>query len=95
MLPETYDRARALLNSAEWIFAKTMPKYPHHYTLRKNWKNDVDFIFVVEFIRENGYIEVWHRRRFVAHDFDGYKFWTMGDTIPNTTLINRKALFDE
>ncbi len=37
-----------------WTYAKTMPQWPHDYTLRKTWETDEQFDDVVMFIREHG-----------------------------------------
>jgi hypothetical protein len=49
------ERLAALLESAEWRFARTMPQNPHWYTLRKTWALDEDFVWAVEQIRLRGY----------------------------------------
>lgn len=79
----------ALLNQ-KWIFAKTMPKIPHEYTLRKNWGNDSDFVDVVNFIRSYGYVEHFAGRPYTYLDVNGFSYWTMGAPVSETTLINRR-----
>lgn len=53
--PADFERVGRLLQEQEWIFAKTMPQNPHHYTLRRRWACDEDFVWVVELIRRYGY----------------------------------------
>lgn len=77
-----------LLNAAEFRYAKTMPQFPHYYTLRKTWENN-KFDAVVKAIRELGTPRAFGNRQYTYYDFDGNTYWTMGDTIPNTILINR------
>lgn len=91
---------KILKNIAEndWRFAKTMPEHPHWYTLRKNWKNDQDFVDFVLFIREHGYQEVFKGTTYTLFNINGYKYWTMGCAIntpsgePYTILINRAEI---
>lgn len=85
------------IESHEWRFAKTMPLEPHWYTLRKNW-NDDDFIELVMFIRENGYIVRYKKYKYIHFNINGFHYWTMGAPIwyksgtPCTILINRAKI---
>jgi hypothetical protein len=79
---------RNLLKSAEFRYAKTMPQFPHHYTLRKTWNNQA-FDETVKAIRELGVTRMFGNRQYIYYDFDGYTYWTMGSPIDQTILINR------
>jgi len=79
-----------LLSCAQFRYAKTMPKFPHHYTLRKTWDNHV-FDEVVKAIRELGSPRMFGNREYIYYDFDGCTYWTMGSPIDQTILINRAA----
>jgi hypothetical protein len=81
-----------LVEKAKWVFAKTMPHNPHWYTLRKGWDNDEDFVKLVLFIREYGYEEYYGGWPYTCLNINNMKYWTMGDTIPGTRLINRKII---
>ena len=72
-----------------WTFAKTMPENPHFYTLRKSWDDDNFFVDCVQFIRDFGEIEVFKGRKYICLNLNGYKYWTMGAPLHQTTLINR------
>jgi len=76
--------------SVRWQFAKTMPKHPHSYTLKK-WNPDKIDIFekFVIFIRENGYEEKYLGQKYFYFDVEGYQYWTMGAPLEKTILINR------
>lgn len=87
-----FERVAELLESHRWIYAKTMPENPHHYTLRKEWGNEEDFIFVVNYIRQHGYKAYFKGRAYIQLDLNGQFYWTMGAPIPQTILINRKDL---
>jgi len=86
---EMKEQIEAMLLGNKWTFAKTMPTNPHEYTLRKNWENDLDFIKAVQFIRDNGYSLSWWGRLYTCYDLDGKRYWTMGDPMETTRLINR------
>jgi ubiquinone/menaquinone biosynthesis C-methylase UbiE len=86
------DWTRLQLLSAHYQFAKTMPENPHYYTLRKTWSNDAEFVAVVEHMRLYGYPEVFEGKTYTQYPANGFKFWTMGNPIDVTTLINRKPI---
>lgn len=89
----TFDLvAKSLIEESDWIFAKTMPQWPHHYTLRKNWRSVLDFEEVVQFIRDHGYAEKFHRSWYTRLDVNGLKYWSMGAPLPITILINRAVI---
>src|SRR5690554_5740460 len=79
-----FECAEALL-SAEYKFAKTMPQFPHYYTLRENW-NDELFSQTVKYIRENGKREKFGSVYYTYFYLNGYKYWTMGAPIEKTIL---------
>jgi hypothetical protein len=92
------EKVRKLLAEAEWIFAKTMPENPHHYCLRKNFGNDKDFVYLVQYIRNNGVKEDWKGYSYIYLYLDGYRYWSMGAPINNedgslcTILINKAVV---
>ena len=79
---------RNLLNTAQFRYAKTMPQLPHHYTLRQTW-DDTKFDAAVKAIRELGTPRAFGNRQYVYYDFDGNTYWTIGDPVDKTILINR------
>jgi hypothetical protein len=88
---------RSFIETREWCFAKTMPQWPHEYTVRKFQdpkEEQALFEEVVAFIRPHG-----ERRTFeptgkssVYFDIDGRQYWTMGAPIEETIIINRAWL---
>lgn len=93
--PAELAEIEALLEAAEWRFAKTMPENPHEYTLRKTWGDEGAFARVVEFIRAHGETERYppgSRNRYKVLVLGGHKFWTMGWPVDKTILINRKPV---
>lgn len=77
-----------LLDQAKFVFAKSMPKMPHHYTLRETWDSNT-FDYVVQKIRELGVPERFFKKTYIYYYANGYKYWTMGNPINETRLINR------
>ena len=94
--PEDRERATRLLLSQPWKVAKTMPKIPHEYTLRRLWVNDEDFIWTVEHLRATGYEQLFGGRVYTYYDIAEYQYFpcdgeTRGLLAARTTvtLINR------
>ena len=92
------DDARAHIAKVRWQFAKTMPQWPHEYTVRA-WRPELeaDFVAFGELIHSDGVVKPWPRDaaqpryRHPYLEIDGWEYWTMG--APNeTTVINRAAL---
>jgi hypothetical protein len=82
------------LPKAKYSFAKSMANIPHSYTLRTAWKNTDDFYKCAELIRKHGYEEKFFNKTYTYYNVGDYKYWTMGEPIEKTILINR-ALIDE
>ena len=93
-----YDESYAckLINQVHWTWAKTYVSLPHEYIVRgRCGLNDQEFEYLVQAQREQGVTEQWHKYNFPYLYIDGYKYWTMGDPIENTTIINRQKVFSE
>jgi hypothetical protein len=56
----TADEARAYIARVRWQFAKTMPQWPHEYTVRE-WSPDLEreFVELVVLIRRDGVLKAW------------------------------------
>ena len=78
-----------LFEVKKWHFAKTMPTIPHFYVRRKEWGDDKEFNEVVLFLRQNSVAEKWYRRTFHYYYHGGWKYWTMGEPVNETQVINR------
>ena len=78
------------ITSVKWTFAKTMPKWPHWYTIR-DWNMDKEQTFVdfVYHIRKYGVKEPFYKKTHIYFYFHNYKYWTMGDPLETTWVINR------
>lgn len=90
------DDARAYIAAARWTFAKTMPKWPHEYTVR-GWRPDLAPAFegFAALIRREGTVKPWPRNAAVPkyhHHYlqiDGWEYWTMEEPTAATEVINR------
>jgi hypothetical protein len=96
MIPfDTLQWFSKMVSSHDFIFATTMPKNPHWYTLKKTWgygSGSKDFERAVMIIREYGYTEYFYGTAYTLLNCNGYKFWTMGAPLEDTILINTAKL---
>ena len=72
-----------------WKFAKTMAYIPHEYNVREWHDDDTDFVRFVMHIRLSGYDQNFYSKVYRYLDFGPYQYWTMGDPIDQTVIINR------
>lgn len=82
------DDIKAFINSSKWTYAKTMPEWPHYYIVRSADNEDM-FVDLVDHIRTYGYKGRFYRKKITYFDEDEYTYWTMGEPIAETTVINR------
>ena len=93
-----YDEsyARTLISRVQWTWAKTYISIPHEYIVRgRCGLTDDEFVYLINAQREYGIPEQWHKYNFPYLYIDGYKYWTMGSPIDETTVINRQKVFSE
>lgn len=82
------DALREFIVSSQWTFAKTMPEWPHEYIVRERVDENL-FVRLVHHIRENGYGGKFYRKSITYYDDGGLVYWTMGEPLEETTIINR------
>jgi hypothetical protein len=89
-----YQEAQEYVRLVRWRFAKSYAKtFPHEYTV-KAWTPDFygKFEAFVLYIRENGEPRPFFKQTYIYLEMDGYKYWTMGAPMQDTTVINREPL---
>lgn len=84
----------SFIASSRWIFAKTMPQWPHWYVLKKEVDPKVFEDFVM-YIRKYGREGFFYKKRLIYLHIDGYKYWSMGAPLGDTILINRAEIEKE
>jgi hypothetical protein len=97
----TIADAHSYIAKVKWQFARTMPQWPHEYTVR-HWRNDLDseFFGFVALIRREGVIKPWPREASKPRYHHTYlalgdwEYWTMGEQLPETAVINRALLVE-
>tara|TARA_R100000935_G_C2839135_1_gene170019 strand:- start:4589 stop:4858 length:270 start_codon:yes stop_codon:yes gene_type:complete len=82
------ELAKALVDT-KFTFAKSMPKIPHDWSARQDWINDEVFDKIVVHLRMYGIKERFFKKEYVYFYANGYKYWTMGNPIQKTRIINR------
>jgi len=82
------DDLSAFIASSHWTFAKTMPQWPHEYIVRGRVDEQL-FVRLVCHIRANGYEGKFYRKSITYYDADGMVYWTMGEPLEETIIINR------
>jgi len=86
------EDVRCWLESQRWHYARSRPNNPHSYCLRREADDQKAFKRIVEYIREYGSPYPWWGALYDQLPLGNYCYWTMGATIENTKLINRKTL---
>lgn len=77
----------------QWTFARSMPRQPHEYLLRKKATEEKLFVLFVLYIREFGYDQKYGSMNIRYADFGSCRYWTMGDLLEGTILINRARIY--
>tara|TARA_B110000285_G_C14904329_1_gene504787 strand:- start:130 stop:408 length:279 start_codon:yes stop_codon:yes gene_type:complete len=89
MIELTKASVTMTLWKTEFTFAKTMAAIPHSWSAKQDWHSEDFFKQVVMFIRENGVKEKFFKKEYIYFYANGYKYWTMGNAIETTRIINR------
>ena len=82
------EELRNFVSEAKWTYAKTMPEWPHEYIVRERVDENL-FEQLVRHIRANGSDGAYYQETFIYFEEDGMLYWTMGNPINETTIINR------
>ena len=83
------NEIKEFIQSTPWTFARTYAKtWPHHYIVRDR-VDEALFVKLVEHIRKYGYEGSFYKKRMTYYDEDGFTYWTMGEPVDVTEVINR------
>ena len=72
-----------------WHWAKSYAKTHPHWYCRRDEVGDALFEEAVKFLREHKIVRFFYSTPFGYYDKDEYTYWTMGNPIEETTIINR------
>jgi len=89
MTKEQFD---AFVKAHDWRVAKSMPTIPHAYVVREKCRNDAEFCNAVMFIRQYGQPRKFYKKTYLYLDVEPYTYWTMGNPVDRTKIINRALL---
>ena len=80
---------RTLIEEEKWTFASTYAKtWPHEYIVRDRVDEDL-FVQLVQHVRMYGYKGRFYRKPITYFREGGKVYWTMGEPIEKTEIINR------
>ena len=86
------DRIRQFVSKYPWTFAKTYADFaPHEYYVKDKLDEEGkdEFVWFVEFIRDYGFKCKFAGKEHTYYELDGYYYWTMGNLIEDTIILNR------
>jgi hypothetical protein len=72
-----------------WVYARTMPQCPHEYVTLWHSSSEEAFFRFVSTVRRYGYDQRFFSRTHRYLDLGGWKYWTMGDELRTTWILNR------
>ena len=84
-----HHKAAELLEAHPFRDAKTAIRNPHSYTMKNQWKHPEQFEAIVGFIREKGELMYFWKKPYIILTMNGYRYWSMGDPVKETILLNR------
>lgn len=80
---------KKFIDDTPWTFAKTYAEtWPHEYIVRDQ-VDEVFFVDLVNHIRAHGYEDTFYKKSITYFDEDGMVYWTMGEPVQKTTIVNR------
>ena len=79
-------------SSHVWKYAKSMPKIPHDYVLLWTASSQHEFFRFVMTVRRHGYDEKFRTMKIRYLEFGENKFWTMGEFLETTWVLNRARI---
>ena len=92
----TLEELRNTIAAGRWTFAKSMPQFPHEYVIRGKTLAEDLFVPFVTHIRDAGVTRHWrYGKIFTYLAIDEYEYWTMGNPVDETIIINRALIHDD
>ncbi len=80
---------RAFVTGQKWTFAKTYAStWPHEYIVRDR-VDEALFVQLVTHIRTHGYEGKFYKKPITYFDENDMVYWTMGEPIEETVIVNR------
>lgn len=96
ILPADLARLRDFISRHRWWNAVTYVKFaPHQYVVKgklPTFTDVVDFMWFVEFIRNNGFVAKFMSFSLPYLVVDEFYYWSMGALVEKTIVLNRAKL---
>jgi hypothetical protein len=87
------DFCREFIEKRRWQFARTQPWNPHQYTIKLWLPEEMDdFYRFATLIATQGFTAPWGKRSWPYLDIDEHTYYTFGDPLNTTSVINRKLV---
>ena len=90
--PLSHREVEEWIAGRHWQQARSRSN-PHAYTLRQ-WGHEMTCELIVLHIREFGYEAVFAGDVYTQFDCGDHFYWTMGNSLPTTVVLNRKPFPD-
>jgi hypothetical protein len=93
--PLTIGAVRDYIDGERWVYAKTMPKWPHEYVLLRASSDPWMHLRVLGYMRQHAEWRPWGRHRDPGLPYwrdRGRDYWSMP---PNWLIINRTVIPDD
>ena len=91
----TMEEVARFVASNTWTFARTLSHIPHEYVVKSRCSDAVAFERLVLWIRKVGVKRPFGRAHYIYLDFEGWSYWSMGNTLSATTVLNRARISQE
>jgi hypothetical protein len=91
----TKEETARFIASNTWTFARSLSHIPHEYVVKRRCSDPIAFERLVLWIRKVGVKRPFGRAHYVYLDFDGWSYWSMGNTLSATTVLNRARVVIE
>ena len=82
------EELKYFIDEIKWTYAKTMPEWNHFYIVRSK-VDETLFVRIVEHIRHYGSRGAYYDKSYIYFEEAGLIYWTMGNPVGETTIINR------
>ena len=88
----TQEEIKDFIDRYPWTYAKTYVRTaPHEYYVKEKLDEtgQKEFVRFITFVREVGFPCKFGGHTHIYYEFEGRYYWTMGDPIEETNILNR------
>lgn len=88
---ESEKDIKSVIERLEFVFAKSMPKIPHYYTV-KDESNKEDYEELFLYILKHGVYKKFWKQTYKYLTIGNYEYWVMSEDITVSKIINRREV---